>query len=85
MRPVLPTVWWKRSMSLILNEQTKLTATFLNGIAIATFAVGGLAPVFSSLYGPTGPTPFLLSTSGICFVMALALHYVARRVLGRLT
>lgn len=72
-------------MSLILNEQTKLSATFINGIAIAMFAVGGLAPVFSSLNGPNGPTPILLYTSGICFILALALHYVARRVLRRLT
>ena len=30
-------------MSLIHNERTQLTATYLNGIAIAIFAVGGFA------------------------------------------
>lgn len=71
-------------MSLIRNEQTKLTATFLNGIAIAVFAVGGLAPVFSSLYGDRGPSAFLLLMSAVCFATALALHYGARLVLRSL-
>lgn len=71
-------------MSLIRNEQTKLTATFLNGIAIAVFAVGGLAPVFSSLYGDQGVPTFLLAVSGVCFFTALALHYGARLVLRSL-
>ncbi|HKG83093.1 MAG TPA: hypothetical protein VKB16_08050 [Beijerinckiaceae bacterium] len=30
-------------MSLIQNEQAKLTATYLNGIGIALAAVGGIA------------------------------------------
>jgi cation transport ATPase len=30
--------------TLIRNEQAKLTATYLNGIAIALAAVGGIAP-----------------------------------------
>ena len=29
----------------IHNERTKLTATYMNGVAIATIAVGGLAPI----------------------------------------
>jgi Na+-driven multidrug efflux pump len=32
------------------NERTKLTATYLNGVAIAVIAVGGLAPIFSAFY-----------------------------------
>lgn len=31
-------------MTLIHNEQAKLTATYINGLAIATFALGALAP-----------------------------------------
>ncbi|MCJ2054757.1 amino acid transporter [Methylobacterium sp. J-070] len=27
------------------NERTKLTATYMNGVAIAAIAVGGLAPI----------------------------------------
>ena len=29
----------------IRNERTKLTAAYMNGVAIATIAVGGLAPI----------------------------------------
>ena len=31
-------------MSLVGNEQAKLSATYLNGVAIAVAAVGGIAP-----------------------------------------
>ncbi|MBM3603443.1 MAG: amino acid transporter [Alphaproteobacteria bacterium] len=71
-------------MTLIRNEQTKLTATFLNGIGIAVFAVGGLAPVFSSLYSEGGPTNFLLAMSVVCFFASLGLHWLARTILRRL-
>ncbi|UHC17350.1 hypothetical protein LRS73_05495 [Methylobacterium currus] len=33
---------------LISNEQAKLTATYVNGIAIAIFAVGCLAPMIAA-------------------------------------
>ncbi len=73
-------------MSLIHNERTKLTATYVNGLAIALFAIGGLAPVFSSLYtgAATGPTLFLMLVSVICFLVSAALHYLARRILTAL-
>ena len=35
-------------MSLVHNEQAKLTATYVNGLAIAMFAVGGLAPLVAA-------------------------------------
>jgi hypothetical protein len=38
-------------VSLVQNEQVKLTATYLNGLAIAIFAVGGLAPVVGVVSG----------------------------------
>lgn len=69
---------------MIRNEQTKLTATFLNGIGIAVFAVGGLAPVFSSLYTEGGPSNFLLAMSVVCFSAAMGLHWIARAILRRL-
>ncbi len=34
--------------TLISNEQAKLTATYVNGVAIATFAVGCLAPLIAA-------------------------------------
>jgi len=36
---------------LVRNEQNKLTATYLNGIAVALFAVGGFAPLASVAVG----------------------------------
>lgn len=71
-------------MNVIRNEQTKLTATFLNGIATAIFAVGGVAPMISSLNGGIAPRGVLIAVSGVCFLAALALHLIARRVLERL-
>ncbi|UDL95259.1 hypothetical protein LGH83_03255 [Lichenihabitans sp. PAMC28606] len=35
------------------DEQTKLTATFLNTIAVAVIVAGMIAPLFSVLYGLT--------------------------------
>ncbi len=68
-------------MSLIRNEQTKLTATFLNGIGIAVFAVGSLAPVLSSLNGAIGQSVTLFIGSGVCLIASGALHWTARQIL----
>lgn len=72
-------------MSLIENEQTKLTATYLNGVAIAIFAIGALAPIISlsdrGLQGWTlGQTAVIL----ICLIISLILHLGARRSLREL-
>ncbi len=66
---------------LVNNERLKLLATFMNGIAIAVFAVGGLAPLFSGLYGPLGITRLLLLMTSVCFGGAFILHYLASTVL----
>ena len=68
----------------IHNERIKLLASFVNGCGIAVFAVGGLAPVFSSLYGTSGPSVFLLFVSVVCFLVAGTLHYAASATLKRL-
>jgi hypothetical protein len=34
----------------IRNERTKLTATWLNGLSVALYAFGGLAPLASSIH-----------------------------------
>ena len=68
----------------IHNERIKLLATFVNGTGIAVFAVGGLAPVFSGLYGSSGTTAFLLLVSAVCFLVACALHYAGSVILKRL-
>jgi hypothetical protein len=68
----------------IHNERIKLLATFVNGTGIAVFAVGCLAPLFSSLYGSPGPTAFLLFVSIVCFIVACTLHYAGSIILRRL-
>lgn len=65
----------------IHNERIKLGATYLNGIAIALFAVGGLAPLLSGFYGNVEPGPLLPVVSGICILASVALHFYARRSL----
>lgn len=69
---------------LVNNERLKLLATFVNGMGIATFAVGGLAPLISSIYGPLGLTSFVVLTSAICFLAAFILHYAGSLFLRRL-
>jgi hypothetical protein len=73
-------------MSLVHNEQTKLTATYLNGLAMGVFLVGGLAPIFSSFYAPSGsamsmPVGVMIAVSAVCFLLSAALHFMARQVL----
>ena len=72
-------------MSLIHNEQAKLTATYLNGVAIAIAAVGGVAPWVAFLVQATGQglVPVVMS-SVVCSGLSLGLHFLARKVLSRL-
>lgn len=72
-------------MSLVENEQAKLTANFINGVALTVFAVGGLSPFIAAAYGAAGPRPLLLVMALYCLGVSFALHYLARRVLRRLT
>ncbi|MGF9562354.1 amino acid transporter [Neorhizobium sp. JUb45] len=69
---------------LVNNERLKLLATFVNGIGVATFAVGGLAPMISGFYAEAGITVSVLLTSTVCILGAFALHYAASRFLRRL-
>lgn len=71
-------------MSLVRNEQTKLTATYLNNVAVALFVVGSLTPLFSMGTDAAEPSTARLIISGLCLVASVALHIVARRVLRRL-
>ena len=65
------------------RELAKLTATFLNGLAVAVIAVGGLAPAvayFISLQLETSSLA-LAVMSPILILAGIALHAAARRVL----
>ncbi len=68
---------------MIENEKVKLTANWINGLSIAVFAVGGLAPLFSSLYDSEGKSfsAAVVPISVVCFFAAVALHYTGRRLL----
>lgn len=71
-------------MTLIHNERTKLTAPYLNGVAIALFAVGAIAPVVSVLNGATGSGLGVALMAVVCIAVTAVLHFLARIFLGRL-
>jgi len=50
-------------VNLVRNERLKLFATCLNGLAIAIFAIGGVAPSFSYFYDPAPEISALFVTS----------------------
>ena len=52
-------------MSLVKNEQWRLTATWLNGVAIAAVAVGTIAPLAAAMIGTASfPLALLSGTIG---------------------
>jgi hypothetical protein len=66
------------------NEQVKLLATFLNGVGLAIFAVGGLAPIFASSPRLNVDGFVKAGVTVLCFVVAFYAHVAARRALRRL-
>ncbi len=76
-----------RIMFLVHNEQTKLSAAWLNTLATALVAAGTFAPFAALLYGLSNPTvgrAVLTFTAIVCFVGGIALHFGGRVLLGRL-
>jgi len=68
-------------MSMIDNERTKLTATYLNGVAIAVLAVGGFAPVVNVTNVQSTVTGPVMLSAAICLFISAALHLIARTIL----
>jgi hypothetical protein len=68
---------------LVDNEQRKLTATYINGIGIAIFAVGMVAPVIATSLQPSdGRHTLLVVALGLSsMVTSGVLHFLARTVL----
>lgn len=65
---------------LIINEGTRLTATFMNNVAVTIIALGSVGPLIGWLYGQpnfVGSVALLLAPA--CSVVGLTLL-----VLGRL-
>ena len=74
-------------MYLVENERTKLTASWLNALAVALIAAGVFAPAAALLYGLSQLSMSAGSVSGtvmVCLVIGLILHWLARLLLGRL-
>ncbi|BBK32997.1 hypothetical protein EDC65_4391 [Stella humosa] len=74
-------------MSLIQNEQAKLTGTFLNGTAIAALVAGTIAPFASLLYGVNPPVASpvgVVASAGTLILVGVALHILARSLLRKL-
>lgn len=68
-------------MSMIHNEQTKLSATLVNGLALIVLGVGGFGPLITALYGSAGVTGLHLVVGVVCFAVAVGLHVLGRLIL----
>jgi hypothetical protein len=70
---------------LVDNEQTKLSATYVNGLAIAIMAAGVVAPLVGVFTTDSALPSWQLALIFLC-CMAISggLHYVARLLLGEL-
>ena len=70
--------------ALVRNERLKARATYLNGIAVAVLAIGGLAPVATAAAAASAPSTAALLVGSVCLAMSFALHSSAMWVLGQL-
>jgi Na+/melibiose symporter-like transporter len=71
-------------MTLVHNEQTKLTASAVNTAATSCLAIGVLAPVVAALYGagPAGGRIGYVAIGAVLWIiLAVALHLLARQIL----
>lgn len=72
-------------MSLIHNEQTKLTAAAIDRLSTACIALGVIAPVVSFGMGGTGYSLLTVTAFGVVwFSIGACLHFLGRAILRRL-
>lgn len=75
-------------MSLVHNERTKLTATWLNALASGMVVTGVIAPAVAVFYGVLGPGESgaaIIGISGLVWLFTgTALHFIALATLRRL-
>ena len=71
-------------MHAIFNERTRLLATFLNNVGVATIATSLIAPAVSFFYGVGNLTPKggWVLIAAAWFVVGIGLHRAAYFVLG---
>lgn len=66
------------------EERIKLRAAYLNGLAVAVAAVGGIAPMVS-LLARSDANPFATALLAlVCLATSGVLHWTASQLLGRL-
>lgn len=76
-------------MSLVHNERWKLTAVWLNTMAAGTVIAGSVTPLVALAYGlrsdPVAVSTGLIVMLTLVWMSAgIALHMIARAILGRL-
>ena len=75
-------------MSLVGNEQTKLTATTVNSVAIASIAAGFITPLVAATFDIPGALArggFVTTLAAVAWLTAgTILHLIARTFLRRL-
>ncbi len=73
-------------MSLVQNEKLKLTANYLNSVAITIFAMRTVSPFISAMVNGIAANHIVsLGVSIICFPLSVLIHFVARAFLKGLT
>lgn len=74
--------------TLVGNERAKLSATFLNNVAVAVLGSGLIAPFFVMLYGLGNLSADQIRFFGLAapgwVILGVGLHFLARSVLGGL-
>lgn len=74
-------------MKTVHNERVKITAAFLNGIAVAVFVIGTFAPTVQAMWNAEAHSidwSLTVLVGGVCIGVSGALHFGARAVLGGL-
>jgi hypothetical protein len=67
----------------VRNGRRKISANFANGLATSLFTVGGLAQA-ATMVQNLSASPQLTTFVVICILAAVALHWIARALLGGL-
>ena len=72
--------------TLVSNEQVKYNVIYINGIAIAVFAIGGFAPIIGiATAGGQGLSAAIFLVAGVCWIVSFFLHWIVLRRLRSLT
>ncbi|MCJ2066014.1 amino acid transporter protein [Methylobacterium sp. J-088] len=70
--------------TLVANERITFSATYVNGLAVAIFAVGGFAPFVSTALSDRPHFAPVLIAMVVCWIMSGAMHWAVRYALRNL-